>query len=728
MRSPLRRAVRIAEVLSGLGLALALALPRLIPAERIRARALAAAEEALHRPVEAGDARLEIFSGLGAGLENLSVRNAPGWESPTLFSAERVSLKLAFWPLLARRIEIDRIVVDAPTVAVERNEKGESNIDDLARGTIPSAASNDEPAFSLRPRAFLVSRVDVRHGRVVFVDRLAAAGRAARVALDDVTGTVRDLGSAAPVRFDVAARFLADSGRNVSVRGLVARPPGGDLASARLRVLYSAKNLDLSRLAPWAGAASREAGSFTVDGTAEGVALGGLTLAGRAALAPSGASRLPPLEGDYAVTLDVPSDSLTIRRSSLRVGSLPLTAEGRVDALRGEPRLDLRVATPESVSIERILSLAGAAGRLPSALRASGRLRFEARVRGPASDVAARIEADGSSLGAEVAGRPVFAAASLHAAVASRGRTAASGRIAVPSGSLRGVPFDDLSADWHWNDGTLVVVPLLRVFGGRVGMRLEADLRRPGSDSRLAFEVAGIPLDRLASVAPSSAPGASPSAASLLGGTLSGWMSMTGRGLGTELFARTASGEGRITVSRAELRTVRVMPEIAKTLARVGRAAGLDVPDGIDTPRQFALQTGLRFGGGRVETPDLTLTSGDVVVHAGGSVAADRTLSYRGRVVLGPEAVRGFGRLGTYLADSRGAFEIPFHVAGPASSPQVSVDLDAMAIGRRLVSGRLRDVLPERARRIVDGILGHLEGTGISPLERFRALFSPRGN
>jgi hypothetical protein len=166
------------------------------------------------------------------------------------------------------------------------------------------------------------------------------------------------------------------------------------------------------------------------------------------------------------------------------------------------------------------------------------------------------------------------------------------------------------------------------------------------------------------------------------------------------------------------------MPEIAKTLARVGRAAGFDVPDGIDTTRRFALQTGIRFGGGRVETPDVSLTSGDVVVRAGGSVAADRTLSYRGRVILGPEVVRGFGRVGAYLADSRGTFEIPFHVSGPAAAPQVSVDLDAIALGRRLVSGRLREVLPDRARRVMDGVLERLDGMGIHPLEPLRGLFS----
>ena len=180
MRPRIRRAVvRIAEVASGLGLAAAVALPRLVPLERIRAHALTAAEEALHRPVEAGDVRLEILSGLGAGVENLAVRNGPGWESPALFSAQRVSLKLAFWPLLRHRVRVERIVVDEPTVAVERNERGESNVDDLAEQARRAGESRPAPTLpggiplaALRPESFSVSAVEVRHGRVVFVDKL----------------------------------------------------------------------------------------------------------------------------------------------------------------------------------------------------------------------------------------------------------------------------------------------------------------------------------------------------------------------------------------------------------------------------------------------------------------------------------------------------------------------------------------------------------------------------
>jgi hypothetical protein len=203
-------------------------------------------------------------------------------------------------------------------------------------------------------------------------------------------------------------------------------------------------------------------------------------------------------------------------------------------------------------------------------------------------------------------------------------------------------------------------------------------------------------------------------------------MTMSGRGLGTEAFARTAQGEGRISVSRAELRSVRLMPEIVKTVARVGRAAGYAVPDGLDTPRRFELSSGFRFGGGRVATPDLTLESGDVVIRAGGDVAPDRTLSYHGRVVLGRGALASLGRIGAYLADSSGRFEVPFSVSGRADAPRVSVELDAFDLGRRLVRSRVRDFVPERARRILDGVLQGLEGSGFRPLEQLRGLFGPR--
>ncbi|HEU5250402.1 MAG TPA: hypothetical protein VFW15_10500, partial [Thermoanaerobaculia bacterium] len=94
-----RRLATIAVLVVGFLIAIVLLLPYVVSLDSTRARILGAAETALHRKVEAGAIRLQILSGLGAGTERLVVQNGPGWESPTLLSADRVSVKVAFWPL-----------------------------------------------------------------------------------------------------------------------------------------------------------------------------------------------------------------------------------------------------------------------------------------------------------------------------------------------------------------------------------------------------------------------------------------------------------------------------------------------------------------------------------------------------------------------------------------------------------------------------------------------------
>ena len=119
-----RRILLALAIVVGLLVAVIAALPSLLSFDAVRARLVAAAESALHRKVEARAIRLQIFSGLGAGAEGVVVRNGPGWETPALLTAERVSVKLAFWPLLSRRIEIRRIVLEGATVTIERDPRG----------------------------------------------------------------------------------------------------------------------------------------------------------------------------------------------------------------------------------------------------------------------------------------------------------------------------------------------------------------------------------------------------------------------------------------------------------------------------------------------------------------------------------------------------------------------------------------------------------------------------
>ena len=105
--------------------------PSLLSLESVRSRILSAVGSSLHRKVEAGAIHLELVSGFGARIEKFVVRNPPGWETPALTTVDRLSVKLAFWPLLRRRVEVRRIELDGATVSIERDPSGRSSIADL---------------------------------------------------------------------------------------------------------------------------------------------------------------------------------------------------------------------------------------------------------------------------------------------------------------------------------------------------------------------------------------------------------------------------------------------------------------------------------------------------------------------------------------------------------------------------------------------------------------------
>src|ERR1700674_262880 len=216
MSPAVRLVVRIVAVVVALLVMLLVALPRIVSLDAVRARVIRAAESVLHRKVEAGAIRLEIFSGLGVGVERVAIHNRDGWGGASpLLSIEHVSVKVAFWPLLSRRVEFRRVVLDGATVTIERAPQGLSNIDDFM-----SASGQGGPGASqAMAAAFLVSRIEIARGRLLFVDRSVVPGETVTVALEDLTGRITDVGASTAARFDLAARLLADTGRNLALKG-----------------------------------------------------------------------------------------------------------------------------------------------------------------------------------------------------------------------------------------------------------------------------------------------------------------------------------------------------------------------------------------------------------------------------------------------------------------------------------------------------------------------------
>jgi hypothetical protein len=706
-----RRVLLALAILFGLLIAAIAALPSLLSFDSVRARLLAAAESALHRKVEARTIRFQIFSGLSADAESVVVHNEPGWETPTFLTADRVSVKLAFWPFLSRRIEVRRIVVEGATATIERNPQGKLNVD----GIVPAGTSPD--AFvSIR-----VSDVVVAGARIRFVDRKVAPGSAVTTTFDAIEGRIAGISALSPTYVEVSGRLLTDTERNVVFKGMVGPPkPGGSAIETPFDAKLSARGLALARLGHYLGPWREDPGALTLEMTAKGTLLGALKFAGSLAFAPRGGG-IPAVDGRFRGVLDWPHAVLTVEPSSLTVARLPLSVHGRIEGLRAKPRLDLSIATQEEVPAERVTALPAVAAALPPGVRLFGRVRLTTLLRGPVDDLAVYGSADAAplQLSRDDEHGPLLSAPYATATFESRGEGSRRGHLGIPLGSLKRLSFENLNADWSWDTarGTLRVAPAADIFGGRIAARLESELGKAEPLSRATVELTGIRSDQLIEAATTSH--------GTFAGTITARLSLVSRGLTIDAIQRTGAGEGHLTVSGPNLYTVHLKPEIARMLATIGKyGAGLLTPPSLESTTFEQLDTSLRLADGRLQTPDLTLAGHDAAVEAAGALGFDKTLSYRGRVVLEPSLVESLGTAGRYIADARGRVVVPFQLSGTIIDPKVAIDRSViMDLGRRFAARLAGDRLGRWWK-----VLGEAIGSGSLPMPGRGVFPEPGGS
>ena len=698
-----RRVAVAAAALAALVLIVLLALPYVVSLDSVRARVIAAAESSLHRKVEIGAMRLQILSGLGAGVDRLVVHDRRDPAGPPLLTAAKASIKVAFWPLLSRRVEVRALELRGVTVTVERGADGKLSVSDF----VSAGQRESAPASQTAAAVLLVARIDLEDGRAVFVDH--KAGRADTLSLEDLAVHLRDIGARTPARFDIAARFLADKKRNVTLQGTLGPPPGaGPVGEAPLDARYSAKDLALARLGPWIAAfRENDPGTLSVEGNAQGKLLGTLAIAGKLALDPGAASgaRMPAADGAVNLTLDWTKGTLAFGRSLFDVAELPIQIEGRVDRLHDTPEVDLRVGTPGDVPLDHVTGLPGIAGRFPEGMKLSGNVRFDARIQGPASGLDVTGSAEAAHFRVTRDAQALLEAPAVHATLESKGSAPLSGRVTAPAGKLRELAFENLRADWTWNKGALTLASSALVAGGSLEARVTSDFAKTGSESHAEFALHGVQAQPLVE--------STTTLRNVLSGTLNGTFALTSRGLGWDAISKTGRGDGRLAVTDAELRTVALMPTVKRTLDAVGRVAGFQVPESLEHTRFTKLETSLELADGRLATPDLTMSGQDVSGTAHGSIGLDRTIAYEGRVVLGASVLKSFGTAGRYLGDASGTLALPFHATGPVTSPSVTVDESlAVDLGRRILARQAADRVGGSAGKAIGDVLGGEKTSG----------------
>jgi len=227
--------------------------------EALKPRIEAAVEQATGRDLTlAGPIRLQPSLVPTVAVDDVSLANMPGGSRPQMVTVRRVEIELALLPLLSRRVELHRLVLQAPDILLETDAQGQPNwVFGQAAQPAPAGQAEGTPAGSGEAgRAFGIGlgRVAVTDGRITYRDGQTGQSRSLAIqqlqaategsdgplrldgalALDDLPFTLQGqvgpiahltgAGGSGPWPVDLT---LASEGARLAVQGAVAEPQQG---------------------------------------------------------------------------------------------------------------------------------------------------------------------------------------------------------------------------------------------------------------------------------------------------------------------------------------------------------------------------------------------------------------------------------------------------------------------------------------------------------------------
>ncbi|MBI4374921.1 MAG: AsmA family protein [Elusimicrobia bacterium] len=106
-----------------------LLLPRLLPAERVRAMAQEQAQKTLHRQVRLGEVSLSLWKGIG--LRELELSESPDFSAGTFAAVKELTLKPDLFALLRKQLLIDSVAIEGLKLTLVKRKDGSFNFSSL---------------------------------------------------------------------------------------------------------------------------------------------------------------------------------------------------------------------------------------------------------------------------------------------------------------------------------------------------------------------------------------------------------------------------------------------------------------------------------------------------------------------------------------------------------------------------------------------------------------------
>lgn len=172
-------------ILLALVVALVLLLPQLVPMETITAKVREQVKQATGRDLSFAGATFVFFPNIGIKITGATFSNPVWAKERNMLALDEADIALALKPLLQRRVEIKRFVLNAPVIHLEVSPDGKRSWDFSKNKVQPTGAAGNAAGmadgFELK-----FSQAKMSKGKLTFLDRQ----KGSRVVIEDINMAV----------------------------------------------------------------------------------------------------------------------------------------------------------------------------------------------------------------------------------------------------------------------------------------------------------------------------------------------------------------------------------------------------------------------------------------------------------------------------------------------------------------------------------------------------------
>jgi uncharacterized protein involved in outer membrane biogenesis len=698
-----RRLLIVVAAIVAVIIVVLLILPSLIDVDKYRPRIQAEVQTKLGRPVTLGKLTLHVFP-LSVGIAGVTIGQSPGFPSQRPFAtASDVSASVAFWSLVRGEPQIKSVQLTRPQIELIRNADGVWNYSNAtAPAPAPRAAPVPAPPPSTgkqqpaAPTQFTLDKLTITDGQVAVTDLKTNQPRAV---YDHIDAKLTNFAPGQPFNLNLAAHLPGQGKQLLSLDAKVGPLQTGNTAATPIDGHLSLEEASLARLGHFFSGAIPNNTDAVMSGKADLKSQGNsISCKGDLKLEQvmvRGSKISDPIQANYDLAITRPQDLIQIKSGELKLGTVPVSLSGEIDAGATPSNLNIRLNT-QGASLADLARLAGAFGlSLSPGTQVKGTLNADVTAKGPMSDpqflgslLLKNLDISGGSSNVRVPDLNM----QLHG-----GAT-----ITASSITAQDIVLSNVRAEGKLANGVIQLSPLTaNLFGGTENGTWTLDTRPATPLCSVNAKLTGVDTNQFLS------------ATSSLKNTLYGSLAADGNlsfalSSSTDL-ARTLNGTLGFNVTNGELKNVNIL----KALSAVGKFTGSAAAQGQSGTPLKRLSGNLNIRNGVANTNDLiaTLNEGSLsakgalnLVNQGVNMHMTAVLSNGVSQQVGGSKIGGY--LNSALANNKGELVMPVLVTGNLSNPTFTPDVNAIA------EMKLKNLLPTSGDpgKLSTGIIGSVLG------------------